>query len=230
MYSIWSAVSTWRWDIIGACAGIISAVSATVILGFVERFERSRRRRQLRRPGSVYFIIPASFHHVCDYAVQNELEHRLETIVLPSHSEFIVDLVVEASVEFDTAEIAIGFDGEWSKKPYVTERYNRFIEVGNRRHVVPGVEGSHDYIDKHHYYHALENSQFNVGNAKALGFKIKTVSPGIFHLNLPFSGSSVRGEFTGLMIVVSEIPTLPMRCVDPNHQHRDCAVRISPRT
>jgi hypothetical protein len=230
MPNIWGAVSGWRWDIIGGISSVISALSATATLYFVSQFEAIRRRRRLLHPGNAFFIIPASFHHTCDYAIQNELEHRLLTIVLPSNSQCIIDLVLESTVEFDTTEIAVGCDGEWSIKPYVTEQCNRFIEVGNRRRVIPRGGGSEDYLDKHHYYHAVRHSQFNDGNAKALGFKIKTLSAGKFHMSLPFSGSTVRGEFKGLTVVVSDTPMTPMHCVDPNHQHRDCAVRIKPRS
>ena len=116
LWFFWCDVSSWRWDVIGGGASIISALAALVIIWFVERFERSRRRRRLHHPGHAYFIIPARFHHCCGYAIQDEHEHRLQTIILPSHCELIIDLVVEPSVEFDTVEMAIGCDEEWSKK------------------------------------------------------------------------------------------------------------------
>jgi hypothetical protein len=229
MSSLSCAASTWRWDIIGGVAGVIAAFLTGVIVFYLEVFERGRHRRRLLHPGTAYFVIPSSIHYVCDYAIQNELEHLVRTIVLPPRLEIIVDLALRPSVEFDATEVAFGCDGDLSAKPYAFEYFNQFIIAGHRRNVVPGIHNYDDYLDKHHYYHTVEVSRFNVGNTKAMGFKIRTSSPGTYHVNVHFSGSTVTGTFTGLSIVVSDTMPDLMRCVDPDHQHRDCAVRIRPR-
>jgi hypothetical protein len=230
MSSFWCAVSAWRWDIIGGVSSVIATLLTLVIVFYLNSFEQLRRRRRLMHPGEAYFIIPSSIHHVCSYAVQNELEHLARTIVLPSHTDVIVDLALRPFMQFDTTETAVGCDGDLSKKPFAFEYYNRFVVSGHRRHVIPGKDKSFDdYLDKHHYYHTVEESRFNAGNVKAIGFNIRTLSPGTYKMNIYFGGSTVRGEFAGLTIVVSDRMVDLMRCVDPKHQHRDCAVSIKMR-
>jgi hypothetical protein len=146
------------------------------------------------------------------------------------HSDAVVDMILCPSMQFDTIETAFGCDGDLSHKPFPFEYYNRFIVSGHRRHVIPGADKSFDdYLDKHHYYHVVEESRFNAGNVKAMGFKIRTLSSGTYNMKIFFSGSTVRGEFTGLTIVVSDRMVDLMRCVDPSHQHRDCVVSIKMR-
>jgi hypothetical protein len=230
MSAFWCAVSAWRWDIIGGVSGVVGSFLTLIIVFYLNSFEQARRRRRLLRAGDAYFVIPSSIHHRCRYAVQNELEHLVQTIVLPPNAEIVVDLALRPSVEFDTTETAFGCDGDLSKKPYPFEYYNRFIESGHRRHVIPGLDNAfNDYLDKHHYYHTVEQSRFNVGNVKAMGFKIRTLSTGTYQMKMEFSGSTVRGEFTGLTIVISDTMFDVMHCVDPNHQHRDCVVGIRRR-
>ena len=188
-------------------------------------------------PGTASFIIPSSLHYVCDYALQNELEHIVQTIVLSPNSEFMVDLILRPSLGFDTTETAfgcdydlLGYDYDLFAKPYAFEYCSKFIVAGHRRNVIPGFHDRYDdYIDKHHYYHTVENSRFNAGDVKAMGFKIRTLCAGTYNMKIFFSGSTVSGEFRGLTIVVSDAMPDLMRCVDPNHQQRDCAVRIRPR-
>lgn len=226
MFDFWCTVSMWRWDIIAAVSGVVNTIATLVILYYLSTFEQLRKRHRLSLPGSVCFVIRSSAHHVCEYAVQNELEHRVQTVILKPNAEVIVDLALFPNVEFDATETAFGCDGDVSKKPYAFEYYNRFIKSGNRRHVIPGKNRYEDYVDKHHYYHAVENSHFNKGNVKAMGFKIKTLSEGVYNGKIFFVGSTVRGEFSGLTIIVSDNSIEAIHCVDPDHAHRNCAVRI----
>ncbi len=54
-----------------------------------------------------------------------------------------------------------------------------------------------------------------------MGFKIRTLSEGIYNAKIFFVGSTVRGEFSGLTIIVSDKSIEAMHCVDADHKHRD---------
>ena len=96
---------------------------------------------------------------------------RVKSVTLPANDECIVDFVVEPFRSFNSAQIAIEFTGRLEEKPYAIELLNRFVEVGSRRHVVPGQVGNDDYIDKHKLYHCIENMSWPKGLTKLMDSK-----------------------------------------------------------
>jgi hypothetical protein len=98
-------------------------------------------------------LIPAACHHDCDYAPQDDDEHILTEITLPSNREVIVDMRLECKLAFSYTELIIGCMGELAAKPYPVKYFNMFIAVGDGQIVEPGQSGH--YIDKHKYYHVI---------------------------------------------------------------------------
>ncbi len=177
----------------------------------------------------MYFVIPASEHHGCDYAHQDGLEHRAKTIVLQSNCSVIVDLVFEPSLFFTAAEMSFGCEGALLEKPYAIEYLNRFIEIGKGKNVIPG-QGNRHVIDKYHYYHVKDDPKhFSVGSSYALAFKLKIGSPGTYIPRIFFFGDEVEGEIADLLIVVEDSPKTLMRCVLREHRRRKCTKSIQPR-
>jgi len=90
------------WAMIGGAVGVATLSATLITLGFViydvTRPER-RRRRIIKDLGWAYFIVPHSFFHSCDYARQNELEHRVREIIVRPDRSITIDLVVVPKVE-----------------------------------------------------------------------------------------------------------------------------------
>jgi hypothetical protein len=161
-------LADWSWSTIGALASI-GGIAATLFIGIYIGYYL--RFKNLGKPGESSFIIPSSWHHSCDFARQNEHEHRVKSVTLPANGEWIVDFVIEPFRSFNSAQIAIEFTGRLEEKPYAIELLNRFVEVGSRRHVVPGQVGNDDYIDKHKLYHCIENMSWPKGLTKLMDSK-----------------------------------------------------------
>jgi hypothetical protein len=228
---IMSELADWPWNMIGALISAASLLATVIIGGFVIRDVRrlDRPRRAARRPGIAHFIIPSSLHHGCDFAKANEYEHRVKSITLPSHRTRIVDLFIESSISLTTSQVSFGFEGEYFGKPVCTEIFNRFIVSGPRRCVIPGKPDNNDYCDKHKFYHAVENWDWSIGDGKTYGFKIVTDEPGIYILDINFSGDVSAGKIDDLQVVVQDEPTNLMYCVQEEHISKDCAAGLKPK-
>jgi hypothetical protein len=208
MSTVIAAVAPWPWPMIATFVGV-ATLGAVLHVNFIRPI---RRRRKLRQPVKSLFVIPARRHHGCDFASQNEDEHLLKTVVLPANSEIIVDLRFEPRVFFTNAEIVVGCEGDPSTVPHGTEYFNRFIEAGEGKQIVPGSGNLH-YIDKHGFYHVRETPrQWSRGTFRAMAFKFKTQKPGKYQLDIYFMGDEVEGKSTNLQITVEDRPTTIMHC------------------
>lgn len=159
-----------------------------------------------------------------------EGEHRTKEIVVGRGIPIVIDLVVEPRVDITSSQILVEFDGDLDEKPLIVELYNRFIEVGPRRRVVPGQSGNEDYIDKHKGYHVVENINWSSGMTKTFGFKILTRHIGTFHLKMTAIGDLVEVSSKKLSVVVQEHPVQYIRCYSRGHRQRECStIGIQPR-
>ena len=224
LVALWSAVTTWPWSMVAAIFG----VAAFSVLIWVNFIRPARRRRQIRRPGNIHFIVPASEHHSCDYAVQDKDEHHINTIVLPANNTVTIDMIFEPSVYFNVAELSFGCDGVLADKPHAIEYLNRFVEIGDGKSIIPG-KGNRHYIDKYHYYHVINEPRYmSVGVTRTLAFKMKTGKPGSYRAHVYFFGDEVEGEVSDFFISVEESPSSLMKCVCISHRHLGCAKGIRP--
>jgi hypothetical protein len=238
--TLWAAVMAHSLDWRTFCALVSAVVSSftliTVVIAIYTATRPGIRRRTLRNPGMAYFVIPSQRHHHCDFAHQDSGEHLVQKIVVPSDRKVTVDMIIKPVLNFNTVEVSFGCNHESTvpTKPYAFEYYNRFIELGKRRNVLPGVGEYDDYFDKHQYYHVVQNWQWSAGMVKALGFKIKTNDPGNYHMEFYLFGDAVLGKIPRkkvvLDIAVSDHPVEIMRCCDPKHLGKPCALNgIRPR-
>jgi hypothetical protein len=184
----------------------------------------------LSDPVAAYFVIPRRADRACAFAEQDNEGHLLKAITVPAQSEVIVDLVLFPKLPFTSSEIYVGCEGagDVRARPYATEYFNRFIEVGSGRSIKPG-EGSTHYIDRDHLYHIKEPMVWSVRSTRAIAFKMLTGEPGTYPFKLFFPGDAVEGVTADLLIRVEDCPTTRMHCVDPKHAHKPCAVGIAPK-
>jgi hypothetical protein len=218
--AFWNDLKAWP-QAVAALSALLS-FGALSILIWVNFARPSCRRRRLRVPVNAYFAVHRATHpYPCEYAHQDDQDHHLKTIVLPSHSNVTIDLVFEPAIDFRCSEYYVGCEGAPEAKPVATEYFNRFIAKGSGQRIVPG-EGTRDFIDVYGYYHHREEKPFAVGTALATAFRLETKSPGIFpfHVNIP--GHEVRGEIRDLTIVVEDSPGSSMKCIVKTHRRRSC--------
>jgi hypothetical protein len=209
--------STW------ALALPIIGIFATLVAA---QFQRLYRWFQLRRRIPAYFIIPDERHHSCDFAVQTGGEHRTKEIVVGIGIPIIIDLVMEPKNELTSAQVLVEFHGNLDKKPLVLELYNRFIEVGPRRHIVPGDNGNDDYIDKHKGYHVVENMNWSSHMTKTLGFKILPRHKGTFDFIMTAMGDLIEVKTETISVIVQENPTQYIRYHQNEHKRKrkECSI------
>ena len=223
-----SGLMAWPWSMIGV---LLTAITWPITLAFIIYYNRrpERRRKKLKFPGETHFVVPAIQYHNCSYAPQNEHERLLKNIVLPAHAEVIIDFCVNPAIDLDTSQVILGCEGKTSEKPYAFEVLNRFVEKGNRRTARPGNPNCDDYLDKYHYYHLVERTQWSEGTVRALGFKFKTGRPGIYKLRIFFTGDAIEGSADDLKIHVEDDPVTRMYCVVDQHRSMNCVAGLAPR-
>jgi hypothetical protein len=177
-----STLASWPWSMYGV---LFSVVTWPITLAFIIFYNRRPERRisKLKHPVSAHFIVPSARYHSCSYARQNEHEHMIKTLVVKSHSIFVVDMVIKAHIHFRTSQIYIGCYESDLEKPEPIEICNRFITSGKRRQSKPG-DGNDDYLDKYGYYHQVESASWSINSDRALGFKFKSDAPGIYTLRI----------------------------------------------
>jgi hypothetical protein len=148
--AIWNTLEAWPWPMIAAILSLI-AVSILIWVNFIRP---ARRSNKLRAPVDAVFIIHKKQHrYSCQFAKQDEDDHESRTIVLPSKSKIIIDLVFKPRIYFRSTEYYLGCDGDdVNKKPIITQYLNRFIEIGEGKEIVPGPGNKH-MIDVYGYYH-----------------------------------------------------------------------------
>lgn len=174
-------------------------------------------------PVDAIFVVHKTQHHyTCQFAKQDDLDHELKTIVLPSNSTVIVDLVFKPRTFFRATEYYLGCDGDGANtKPVITRYLNRFIEKGDGKEIIPGPGNKH-MIDVYGYYHKRDDQIFSVSTPIATAFVLETKSSGSYQFNINFTGDEFRGQIRDLMIVVEDTPKTVMRCAIRKHRRLTC--------
>jgi hypothetical protein len=176
------------------------------------------RRWRLKEPARAYFIITSKDRFNLQYAVQDEREHRLKILVLPSHThDLLLHLVLEAKLDYVQSHLEFVFEGEGAK-PLFNYWYHPFVKTGTSTKK-PGEDPGH-YIDYHDNYHIDAVSQIVKGQWRTSAFKITTRDPGIYYLKVCIPADGVDGiaEGTkgamGLRVRVEDHPTTNMKCLE----------------
>jgi len=200
---------------------MIGAGVSTAVLGlavFTQIIKPWLRRRRLRQPCKVHFLIRPLQSHRLSYVLQDDQRHDVKAMVLPAHSEVEIEIGYKAKVHFRETEMTFGCDGDEDAKPYATECFVRFVAIG-KGHWIPGQDEGH-YVDVHRYYHSRRDVFRNVGTHYVTGFKFVTRAPGAYRTYLSFLGDEVEGN-AELLILVEDKPHTRMKCV----RHWGCYLR-----
>ncbi len=164
-----TGLASWPWSMIGVLFSVTTWPITLLVIIFLNR-RPERRVNKLKKPVDAHFVVPHIQYHACAYARQNEHEHLLKTLVLPSDSDLVVDMCMKSHVHFETSQIYLGCYENPLDKPQPYEICNRFITTGRKRHVIPG-DGNDDYLDKYGYYHFVEKISWSKNMDKVFGFK-----------------------------------------------------------
>jgi hypothetical protein len=141
------------------------------------------RRWKLKEPARAYFIITSKDRFDLKYAAQDEREHILETLVLPSHTyDLLLHIVWEAKIDFMQNGVEFVFEGDSHAKPLFNYWYRPFVKTGTSTRK-PGEYPGH-YIDYHDNYHIDAVRQMAKGQWHTSAFKITTRDPGIYYLKV----------------------------------------------
>jgi hypothetical protein len=150
------------------------------------------RRWRLKHPARAYFIITSKDRFDLEYAEQDQREHKVKCLVLPSHTRnLLLHLILEAKVDFMQNGLEFVFEGD-GRKPLFNYWYHPFVKTGSTTGKYPG-----HYIDFHDNYHIEAVRQVAKGLTQTSTFMITTREPGIFYLKVNIVADGVDGVAEG---------------------------------
>jgi hypothetical protein len=197
----------------------VFVILTTAAYCFREFIQPLYRRWRLKEPARSYFIVTSKDRFDLKYAVQDEGEHKLEYLVLPSHTHaLLLHIVLEAKIDFMQNGLEFVFEGD-GRKPLFNYWHHPFVRTGTSTKK-PGEHPGH-YIDYHDNYHIEGNRQVAKGLSQTSAFMITTRDPGIYYLKVNIIADGVDGvaEGTrgaiGLRVRVEDHPTTKMKCELP---------------
>lgn len=213
-----------------------AALSALVLFSYwyaevlAPKLRRKKRLKALTTPADAFFLITSTKHRKIDFAVQDSEEHLVKELVLPSHAESKIEILLRPRVFFRTSEISFGCHGnrEMGDKPCAIEYFNPFIVKGIGRSAIPDTDPGH-IIDHNDYYHLVRDMHWSVGTDRIVGFKVLTKGRGVHKAEVVFGGEEVEGQ-SELTIRVEDEPKTFMKCVSASRGHGDCLISPTART
>jgi hypothetical protein len=183
-------MTTWPWVVVSP--GLSAVVLAILI--WVQFIRPWSRRKKLLTPGTIRFIITSRNRRILPYASQDDREHFIKELVVPSNKEIPIELTFTPSLHFSSTELAFGFVGEnLDEKPTIKKYFTPFIIRGKIREGNPEDNENH-YVDHHQFYHIKANRTYSVGTDFAFGFIIETHNPGTYDAQVIFSGDEAEGN------------------------------------
>lgn len=186
-------------DVIAVVFSGIAALTGTIALCIVLRRrqkEKNASREQkndsnkyetlLSDPFEMHFLIPTrKKYNKISYYEQDDEEHLLDELEIPSGNEDIVFLWIKPRITIELGERYFGFESEVGEKKPETRYFNPFVKEQSK---IPEY-----YIDWHDYYHIYGSSPeqriWREGEVYVPSFKITTHGKGdfifqaIFHIN-----------------------------------------------
>jgi hypothetical protein len=212
------AILKWPWDMIAA------ALSAAVLISYlvVEFIFPWNRRRKLKRPCDVSFVIPADRDsQQCEYAILDEEWHLTKEITVPAHKDIHLEFRLVPHLNFVESEFAFGCDGDENlgAKPIALEFFSSFVDRGKAKKASP-EENEHHFTDRHQYYHIKRNEARSVGQHYIAGFITRTREPGIYRADVEVTTEQRQGCHK-LKIRVESPPKTLMKCI----AHKGCYIK-----
>jgi len=200
------------WGALLAGAMLVVYILWEIVGHFVRDF-------RLRHPCKARFLITSSDRREINYAIQDEKEHTVMEIVLPSNSEVNLELLITPKISFKQTELIFGCRGSLAQMPLPISYFVPFIETG-QSHWIPGEDKGH-YIDHSKNYHVVREKHHVIGMDQVAGFKLKTRSAGTYPAHLSFAAETREGTYNDLVIRVEDKPETRMKCVG----HWGCVVK-----
>jgi hypothetical protein len=205
---------------------MIAAVLSGAVLIFyllVEFVRPYLRRRKLKRPCDVSFIIPPQREsQPCEYAVLDDEWHSAKEITVPPHTDIHLELRLIPRLNFTESEFAFGCDGDrnLNTKPIAFEFFSSFIDKGKK--VASPDDDQDHYTDRHGYYHIRRIRQRSVGQHYIVGLAVKTREVGLYNADVEVTTEEMHGIHR--LRIRAEQPKTLMKCT----QHRGCYIRPLP--
>jgi hypothetical protein len=168
-----------------------AALAGLAILVWTEFIAPRIRRQRLKRPCDVRFVVRRRGHAKIDHLLQDDDDHVLDELVLPSHSLVEVEVGFIPRVPLYVQEIVFGCDGDADNKPFIVEALDRFTEVGQS--AWKAGEGGHSR-DIHKHWHVIRNKHYSVGSHRVITFRVQTGDAGVYRFQVGFFTDEVEGN------------------------------------
>jgi len=158
---------------------------------------------RLKNPVRMYFLIPDKRVNI-DYAQQDDQEHLVKELILPSNGEFQVYIWFKPRVNYCEEEHYFGCEGDLNMKPRAIKYFNPFI-----------IESNIDlkyYRDWHYYYHIRTGKHRIKDEVYVAGFILKTFIEGDYETNAFVHTLSKMGKAKNLKIKVRDKGLMKVLC------------------
>ena len=221
------------WTIAGAIGALLSLVVAIAVFWLtvnatflLPRRRETARQQALANPADVYFLIPRHSERSVDFAEQDDFEHWVEEVILPSNSTRLLEVRIAPRIDFSTYALQFGcFDDEQNakaKKPIPVAMVRVFAKKGLNIVSRPDDTLGHS-ITSHDFYQIDEDRQWN-RTTRVIGLSIETKDPGTYRFLIYFMGPEAEAEKSDLSIRVEDETREGLRCIKDDHPRH----RISP--
>jgi hypothetical protein len=217
----WATIKTWHWPIVSA---VLSAL-AVYLIAHVQIIRPWRRRRKLRRPFDAYFLITSVGRFPLNYVLQDNDEHFVKELVVPSNAEISIQIILRPRLSFMQREIYFGCGENLvnKEKPRATKYFVPFVREGERRSGKPDKAHPSHYTDYNGFYHVREDYLY-ANDDRVIGFYLLTGAIGVYPAQIFVVTDEVRGQ-ADLSIRVEQPPKTKMPC--QRKGHRRCLVTPS---
>lgn len=200
-----------------------------LVLIYIDFVRPAMRRYALKNPCRVYFMITSKDKFALGYVDQDQLEHFVDTLVLPANKENIfVELTIRANTDFTIKRIVFGVGSTelLDAKPYATSYYQRHIMRGVSSFARPESNDNHS-LDSNYQYQMKTEIDLVTGAAHNPGFYINTRKPGTYKVTVRLLGQYFDCK-APLTIRVEEKPDALIPCIRSidHDEHPKCEKQL----
>lgn len=199
---VWNIVQPYLSNILSFLAGIFSL--------FLIWIGKRIYDTKLRNPVKMYFLIPDKRCKL-GYVEQDEEEHLVKKLILPSNSKLLVLIWYRPRVNYFEDMHYFGCEGELTKKPKIINYSNPFILKDNLQRIY--------YVDWHQYYHLITNKNRIRDEVYVDGFELQTFEEGEYEANV-YVHTPTRLGRAKLKISVTDEPSTGVLCCSYKEEKR----------
>jgi hypothetical protein len=155
-FCILGTISSFPWNMIS------TIIAATALFFVVLTFRRimkqdslkRERKEKLKDPFEIHFLIPNATEHKVSYYPQDNEEHHVDELSLPSDSEADIVIWMKPRLNVVLSQLWFGCYGENDAKPEPLYYFNWWVKEGPRKKITP-EEDKGQYRDITNYYHIM---------------------------------------------------------------------------